>query len=135
MLISSDLARLKTLLKSPLDIEGATLSSVVSPVITVSGLTMELFQYTMLQIFRGESSGADIDVCHVDEPSSITDEVLADMKQLSSWDWTFGKGPSFKIRFGASLYSIEHGLVQESPFSGQKFNPRLFQAIQDSIAQ
>lgn len=134
-MISSDLARLKALLKSPLDIEGATVSSIISPVITVSGLTMELFQSTMLQVFRGESSGADIDVCQIDESGSMTETIVADMKELSNWDWTFGKGPSFQIRIGASTYSIEHGLVQESAFAGERFDTKLIQAIQSSMLQ
>lgn len=123
MLLDTDLRRLKTLLKSPLDIEGATVSSVVSSVVNVHDLDMDQFRSAMMNIFKNQE-GTDLDVHEVEESSSAIKEIGADMDELASWEWTFGKGPSFRVRLRDTTHFVERGCTVD----GKRFDTELLRS-------
>lgn len=104
MLRRSDLGLLQRVLRSPhTGCLGVTVSSVPSAVGNL-GVPHGVFVEAMLELLPGSS------VHEVDEASAGA-EVAADMRQLASWDWTFGKGPRFGLAIGGTQYTVENGLV------------------------
>lgn len=129
LLLSSDLARLKELLRSPLKIEGAAVSSVVSPVANVP-MSHELFSQLASQAFISTlETPIDIDVIDVDERDAEgNQEVERAIAELSSCEWTFQRGPSFKVQVGSVQCSVVDGRIAECSderLAGHPFHPRL----------
>lgn len=82
--------------------KGATVSSVVSPVINVPGLDHELFCSHLTDIIRENFKLEGV------EDFTGSQDIKEDVGLLQSWAWTFGKGPEFQIQD----LTIRHGLIQ-----------------------
>jgi lipoate-protein ligase A len=131
LLLASDLSRLGALLKSPLKIEGAAVSSVVSPVTNVTQLDHEAFTQLAMQAFTTcMLASPPIDVISIDEGDAEgVGEIERDRKELGSWEWVFGRGPAFRVQAGGGEWcSVVDGRIAECTdrhLLGQPFHPRL----------
>lgn len=123
MLLGTDLKRLKGLLWSPLDIEGATVSSVVSPVVNIHGLDIEQFQSAMIDLFNNQQSSG-LAIHEVGEDIATTEDLEANIDELASWEWTFGKGPNFRVRLANRTHLVERGRTIDD----ERFDTELLRA-------
>lgn len=135
LLLNTDLSRLKGLLKSPLKIEGASVSSVVSPVTNVPELSLDAFQQLAIQAFARTLEGSPaIDTITIDEEDALgIEEVGRDREELGSWEWTFGKGPEFSVQVGQIRSQVRDGVIvecTEARLVGQRFHPQLLLNIE-----
>lgn len=131
MLMASDLDRIRGLLKSTMPVEGVTVSSVVSEVANIPGLDMTNFTSLMKGVLGELTCNEDIDTFTMNE--STGQSSTEDLGLLRSWEWTFGKGPKFKVKLPiVGHLTIEHGLIAESEdlaLIGTKFDTNFIQTV------
>lgn len=116
LLLSTELEKIGTLLKSPLRVltdetfKFGGVSSVPSPVANI-GLSFDLFFELIHKEFNPTES-----VIEVNEHSNSNNRQIEQYKkELESWNWTFGKSPPFKtITKDGALLLVESGLIKES---------------------
>lgn len=123
-LLSTDLTKISTLLKSPLRIvdndenfKFGGVSSVPSP---VSNITNQLSFEKFVELVTKEFEPSEIILVSENDRNDLINHYEDELK---SWHWTFGKSPPFKLILNENILLIESGIVKQSEnsnFIGQK---------------
>lgn len=114
LLLAADLGNIDKLLRSPLKILNADkfggVSSVPSPVTNIpNNLSFDSFLRLIAEEFDPTEP-----IVKVAESSAEALALGCYEKELSSWNWVFGKSPPFRVLMEGSEVAVEAGLVKES---------------------
>lgn len=116
LLLSTDLTKISSLLKSSLEILKADeefkfggVSSVPSPVTNIpNNLSFESFLCMVEKEFQPTEPAITV------KEDTVSDEIDKYTTELSSWDWIFGKSPPFRVNLNDSEFVIEAGIIKKS---------------------
>ena len=130
LLLSTDLSKISTFLRSPLNIlmdesfKFGGVSSFPSPVTNIHNLAYETLVELLLKEFNADEPFIEI------SESTHSNKTIENYKvELESWHWTFGKSPPFKLLLNNSELIIESGIIKKSSNNLEWINKPLNEII------